>query len=83
MFTSSLFSFQGRQGSCDRWPRRRIGQHPVDQGIGGQSLLMPGDDLMRQTPNILDQHDAQGDRNRPQLANHQRLDGLISLNKAR
>ena len=43
---------------------------------------MPFDDLLGQTAHVLDQDDAQGDRDGPKLADHQRLDLLIGLDKA-
>ena len=52
-------------------------QRAVHQQISGQPQALPFDDLFGQPPHVLDQNDAQRDRNRPKLADPQRLDILI------
>ena len=58
-------------------------QNRVDHGIGQQSLVVALDNLHGQPPHVFDQHNAQRDGHRPQLANHQRLHVLIGPHIAR
>ncbi len=59
-----------------------MAQHPVDQIIGGLPAVLCRHDLLGQTAHILDQHDAQGDRHRPQLADRQGVNRLIGAHEA-
>jgi hypothetical protein len=43
---------------------------------------VPLDDLQRKAAHVFDQHDAKGDCNGPKLADHQRLDLLVGLDKS-
>ena len=54
-------------------------QQAVGELVGGLTRLATGDDLFRQSPEVLDEEDAQGDCDRPQLADRQRLDRLVCL----
>ncbi len=56
-------------------------EQPVGQRVG----LVPGclgiDDVVRQTPQILHQHDPQRDRDRPEFADRQRLHALVGADE--
>jgi len=56
-------------------------QQPVRHGIGFLACGTTADDACRGTAEILDQHDPQRDRDRPQLADGQRLNALIGAHE--
>jgi hypothetical protein len=58
------------------------GQQPHGQRIRIGAGNPPGGDLPGEPAQVLDQDNAQRDRNRPQLADRQRLDALIGGDKA-
>ena len=57
-------------------------QETVDRKIGGLAGLAPGHDPLRRAAEILHQDDAQGDGDRPELADQERLDPLIGGDEA-
>ena len=65
---------------------RRVGrvwaQQAAGQGVGVGPCAASDGHLVGEAAEVLDQHDAQGDRYRPQFADGQRLDLLISDDKA-
>ena len=56
-------------------------QQLVRQAVGLLACRAPANDALRQTPKILDEHNAQRDRHRPQLAHGQRLHVLVSTHE--
>ncbi len=62
-------------GKCGPRPARR--EQGVGHAIGIGARRQPGRDLVGQPTQVLDQDDAQRDRDRPQLADRQRLNPLI------
>ncbi len=52
-------------------------QQSVGDGVGTLACRAADDDALRDAPQVLDQHDAQGNRDRPQLADGQRFDFLV------
>ncbi|EKD61146.1 MAG: hypothetical protein ACD_54C00377G0003 [uncultured bacterium] len=71
------------KGFDQRKRARRAAKHLIHRLIRLQPQPLCRDDLRRQTPHVFNHHDAQGDRNRPKLADRQRLNRLISLHKPR
>ncbi|MFN0086448.1 MAG: hypothetical protein ACKVX9_13760 [Blastocatellia bacterium] len=57
------------------------GQQNIGKGVRFFAVLARRNDALRQTPEILDQSEPQGDRHRPQFANRQRCGLLICANK--
>jgi hypothetical protein len=53
----------------------------IRQGVGLLARRTPANDALRQASKILDEHDAQRDRHRPQLAHGQRLHALVGLHE--
>ena len=54
----------------------------VREGVGGLAGRAPGDDVLGQPPQVLHEHDAEGDGDRPELADGQGLDPLESADEA-
>ncbi len=79
-------------GQPFRGDRREIGdglagrlsrfQDAVGDGVRIATLAAPDGDLVGQPPEVLDQHDAQGDGKRPEFADLQRLDPLVGEDEA-
>ncbi len=67
-----------------RWLRRAAAsaQQAVGQIVGVEPAGTAGDHAVRKPPEVLDQHDAQGDGHRPQLADGERPDLLIGADVA-
>ena len=62
----------------DQSGARAVGrQQIVGQGVCRSALPSPGGDLVGETAEVLHQHDPDRDRHGPELADRQRLDGLI------
>ena len=74
---------QGHRSEIAEDGRRRFGlcpihpQEAVDRKIGRLAGLAPGHDPLGRAAKILHQHDAQGDGDRPELADQERLHPLI------
>src|SRR4029077_3109899 len=50
---------------------------PIRELVGALPIRASDDDALRETPEILDQDDAERDRDRPQLADAKWLDALV------
>ena len=67
----------GRRIGLGQRTRRVRAQYGIRHDISLGAFKPPKGHLIDQTAQVLDQNDAQRDRHRPQLANSQRLHGLI------
>ena len=57
-------------------------EQPVSQPVGDQSCVAAVSNALGDAPQVLDKDDPQGDRDRPQLADGQRLYFLVGGNEA-
>ncbi len=60
-----------------------VGENAIGEGIGGLAGGATAHDPLGGAAQVLDQHDAQRDRHRPELADGQRLDALVGVHEAR
>ncbi len=74
--------FRGARGSARRHLRGGIRQPLVGQGIRPFAQLQPRDDAGREPRQVFDQHHAQGDGDRPEFADLERLNPLVGAAEA-
>ena len=58
-------------------------EQPIGEGVGFLTRRPAPDDSLGDASHVLDQHDAQRDRDRPQLADRERLHALVGTHETR